>query len=64
MKIITHDENKEAKEAVAFYKNSFIRKNDLYANSPKCHEHETYKVVLDFDNNYNEQGLVVRKDEQ
>ena len=43
MKIITHDENREAKEAVAFYKNSFIRKNDLYANSPKCHEHETYK---------------------
>ena len=63
MKIITHETNIQAKAAVDFYK-SFIKISDLYENSPKCEEHSSFKVVLDFDNEGNERGLVVRKEKQ
>ena len=63
MKIITNETSPQARAAVDFYK-SFIKISDLYENSLKCEEHSSFKVVLDFDDEGNEQGLVVRKDER
>lgn len=62
MKIITWEESREAMEALAFYKAKFITKRDLYSDSEKCNAHEKFKVILHFDENYNECGLMIEKE--
>lgn len=62
MKIITWEESSEAMNALAFYKAQFITKRDLYGDSEKCNAHKKFKVILHFDENCEECGLMVEKE--